>query len=269
MKLNFLTKLSVKFKGALGNTLDITVPEGDFKKYTTITTFAGGVGTPNLAPVFEAISGEEYDFIACPYHDDIPTIHTAMRDRWGYVEQTYGHMYSAATADAAFLQGIGLGNNSEFISIIAVPHSLTPNYIIAASIAGVATTQWKTPPNISRPLQTLVLPQVKPVAVKHRLSVAGKEALLNAGISTTTVNANQEVVIDRLTTLYQFNSSGAQDRTWFDAVKRHQSMYFVRTIRNDVMTEHGRNGLTSDNSPLTAGSNISLLRDIKATIVAS
>ena len=74
------------------------------------------------------------------------------------------------------------------------------------------------------------------------------------------------VQIDRVITTYSQAPTGAIDWTWLNINQVYQAMYVVRSIRNAVLTAHGRQGLAStDRYDLEA---ITSPAEAKATLIA-
>jgi phage tail sheath gpL-like len=87
-----------------------------------------------------------------------------------------------------------------------------PTWVWAATNAAVASYYLNLDP--ARPLQTLVLPGLKPPAPSDRWDMFERNLLLFDGISTYSVNAAGQVQIEAQITNYQVNSYGAEDPSY-------------------------------------------------------
>ena len=101
---------------------------------------------------------------------------------------------------------------------------------------------------ISRPLQTLVLPGVLPPKVKSDYwDISERQTLYYDGLSGFIVNRDGTVSLDRVTTTYQTNAFGQNDTTFLDVDTIAQCVYAVRFIRQYLTQKHPRDALVDSN----------------------
>ena len=75
----------------------------------------------------------------------------------------------------------------------------------------------------ARPLQTLVLPGIKPPAVADRFTWSERNVLLGAGVGTFRVDDGGLVRIERAVSTYITNAYGVADPSWRDSKPRRPS----------------------------------------------
>lgn len=242
--------ISVMLPSETGNVLSAT--------NTTITAMAGGTGSPTLTTPLANLGSDEYDWIASPYTDT--TSMNAIRDflndsagRWSPLQQLYGHHTTASFGTLSTLATLGAGRNNQHETIMGVAASPTPAWEWAAAIAAVEALHLANPPELSRPLQTLVLDGVLPPDTRSNYwAISDRQALYVAGIGAFQVTADGNVAIDRLVTTYKTNASGAPDATFRDIETMAQGMYAIRYLRTAILNKYGRKAL-ADEDPFNVG----------------
>ena len=89
----------------------------------TLAQTVQGAGTPLLAAALNALGDDPKDFIVSPWTDPYSlqaygTLTSDISGSWAWVKQTYGHIWSCATANFAGLTTLGLSLNDRHTSII-------------------------------------------------------------------------------------------------------------------------------------------------------
>lgn len=271
----YKVNITAKHVGALGNSQEIALvtdePNVLIAANNTIVAPTGGSGVPSLSAPLANLGDDEFDFIAAPYADS--TSLNAIRDflndssgRWSPVQQLYGHYFSAFFGNLSACVSLGNGRNDQHASIMASQRSPTPEWEWSAALAGVAVAHLGDAPELSRPLQTLILPGVLPPRDRSLWwDIADRQALYTDGMAGYKVRPDGQVAIDRVVTTYQQTASGVSDATFRDVETMAQLMFTVRYLRTAVSNRHGRQALADDN-PFNLAE-IATPRSVRATIV--
>ncbi|MDQ2080478.1 phage tail sheath subtilisin-like domain-containing protein [Xanthobacteraceae bacterium Astr-EGSB] len=267
--------LTARHVGTAGNTIDVKLVADEANALVpsnvTITAMAGGSGSPDLAPALANLGDDEYDWIAGPYVDT--TSLDAVRDfldgssgRWSPTKQLYGHYVTANFGTLSANVTLGNGRNDPHVSIMASQASPTPAWEWAAALAAQACAHLGNAPELSRPLQTLVLDGVLPPDDRSKWwDIDDRQALYADGMSGYKVTVDGSVMIDRVTTTYQQTNAGAPDGTFRDVETMAQLMYVTRYFRSAILNRHARQALADDN-PFNV-SNVATPKSIKATLI--
>ena len=273
--------------GALGNTLsiddDLVGDEGPFVANITIANFGSGgaltvgTGTPSLDAALAALGSTHYDWIAGPYADisSLDATREFLSDtggRWDPMQQIYGHYLTVNFGMLSAQTTLGLARNDQHATVMGIANSPTPPWCWAASIGGIVQLHKNLGSDIgdaseiSRPLQTLVLPNVlPPKSTADQWDINERQVLYFDGISGFTVARDGTVAIDRLLTTYQTNVFGQNDTTWLDVDTIAQCVYALRFINQYMTQKHPRDALTDDNPNALQG--FTTTKDLKADII--
>ena len=243
--------------GALGNNIDIALvtnqPNVLAAANATITAMTGGSGVPSLTTPLANCGTLPFDWIASPYSDStsLGAFQTFLNDaagRWSSSEELYGHHTSVALGNLSTLAGIGAGRNNQHECVMGWQSFRTPPWEIAAALAGAEVSNLSTPPNLSVPMQGIVLQGVLPPYDRTKWwQVSDRQALYSSGIAAFTVNSSGQVVIDRMVTTYKTNAENAPDATFMDIETMAQGMYALRYLRSAVQTQLGRKAFAAEN----------------------
>ena len=104
------------------------------------------------------------------------------------------------------------------------------------------------PPELSRPLHTIKLEGIKgPLLKSDYLTKNELQTFYFSGISGYHIRRDGSVCLDRVVTTYKTNVWGDPDWTYLDIETMAQSMYYVRSLRTEVTTKHGRQALAGSN----------------------
>ncbi|MFC2974343.1 phage tail sheath subtilisin-like domain-containing protein [Azotobacter bryophylli] len=207
--------LTSRWKGETGNDLDLRLnyygeqtPAG---LTVAIAAMVGGTANPEVAAVLDAIAGQQYYSIVCPYLDgpNLTALETEMVDRFGPMEVLTGHVFNAKVGNHATLSTWGSARNSPHVSTLGLYDMPTAPWVAAAVWATVAESSGANDP--ARPFRSLALPGVLPPPEKNRFTRAERNLLLFDGISTFTVDQGGTVLIETIITNYQTNSFGLPD----------------------------------------------------------
>jgi phage tail sheath gpL-like len=268
--------LTARHKGTLGN--DVMIEAGVVTEdgplgsdLLTITAMANGAGDPAIASALANLGDDEFDWIAMPYSDstNVGAIGDLLNDvngRWSWAKQIYGHCITVSTATVGNLSTLGNGLNNQHLSIFPCRKFLSMPYEVAAAVGAIAASHLQDAPELSRPLQTLVLQSIKgPRLISDRLTLNDRQTLYYDGVSGYHIRRDGSVALDRVVTTYQTNVWGDPDWTYLDIETMAQSMYGIRYIRTEVTSKHARQALADDNPGRLP--HITTPGDIKNTVV--
>jgi phage tail sheath gpL-like len=272
--------LAVGFAGEIGNDLQLAlnlrgVPAGEVTPAgltVTLAPFAGGAGTPDVAPSLAALADAEYDYVAIPWADaatldDVRTAFGEESGRWAWDKQLYGHAFSARVDDVATLVTDGSALNDPHTSVLGVPTGApTAPWRIAAAFTAEAAVGLRDDP--ARPLQTLPLVGVQLPPRGSRFTVGERQTLLFHGIATCVAGSDNVARIERAITTYQRNAYDQPDPSWLDVQTPATLQYIVRTLRNAILTKYPRHKLANDGTHFGAGQAIVTPKILKAELVA-
>ncbi|KFB95765.1 phage tail sheath protein, partial [Trabulsiella guamensis ATCC 49490] len=243
--------LTVNWKGVTGNDADVRLNYYSGEKTpagisATLTAFTGGTGTPDIQSVVAALGDEWYTDIVFPYNDtqSLNTIRDELLVRWGPLKMMEMQLWTAFRGTHAQTGTFGDARNDWLISCLGTNIAPEPSWLWAASYAGIASYQLALDP--ARPLQTLVLPGIKPPARAIRWDMTERNLLLHDGIATHYVDAGDNVCIEREITMYRVNSFGDTDISYLD-VQSPATLGRIRyIIKNRFTSRYPRHKLAGD-----------------------
>lgn len=271
--------ITAKHKGVAGNDIDLRVnylgllggeslPAG---VTVAITDMSGGTTNPDLANALAALGDEQFDYIVMPYTDT--TSLDAMRDfmddttgRWSYLQQLYGHVYSARTGTVSALDTFGDARNDQHATVFGYNDSPTPPWEAAAMFG--AQNAWALSIDPARPLQTLPLIGFKAPPESSRFTIAERQTLLFSGISTSFIEGGY-VRIERAITTYRENAWGQPDPSYLDVTTLATLAYILRFLRARITQKFPRHKLANDGTRFGAGQAIVTPNIIRAELVAA
>jgi phage tail sheath gpL-like len=240
--------------GALGNGVELLFatdqPNVLNSSNSTVTALAAGSGVPSLATPLANLGSVQYDWIAAPYADSASTAALAAflsdnNGRWSPAEQLFGH-YTTSYLGVSLSTLVTFGNtqNSQHVTVFGgfgSGASPSPPWEVAASLCGIEALHLANPPELSRPLQTLVLPGIVPPRDQTTWwTTAERQALYSDGIAAGKVGPANQCQIDRMVTTYQLTAAGIADQTFLDIETMAQGMYTMRYFRTQITDEWGR-----------------------------
>lgn len=267
--------ITARHKGDLGNGLEVTYATDEPNVLTaanvTLVALSGGSGVPDLIAPLANLGDQEFDFLAGAYADTVSL--NAVRDflddtsgRWSPSQQLYGHYFSTLFGNLSSCVSFGNGRNDQHVTILGSQVSPTPPWEWSAAAAAVASVHLGDAPEVSRPLQTLVLSGVLPPTDSSLWwDIPDRQALYADGIAGYKVRADGLVAIDRLVTTYQTTAAGVADATFRDVETMFQLMFIVRYLRTAVSNVHSRQALADDNPANVSG--LATPKSVKNTLI--
>ncbi|MTW19091.1 phage tail protein [Rhodoplanes serenus] len=211
--------VTARHKGECGNALhlavspriDDTMPAGIG---CVVTAMAGGAGNPTVTTLLDAIAGEWFTDIVCPWTDatNLGVLAADLGARYAAMGRKDAHAYAGGRGTFGQLAALGDVTSSPHLSVIGAKGSASPPWAWAAALAGVAASQLADDP--ARQLRGLALPGIAAPAPADRFDETEQDLLLRAGISTVTIDADGTVRLDRVVTTH--GAAGDTARPWLD-----------------------------------------------------
>lgn len=259
--------------GTVGNRIDLRVNYNFGESLPsgigcTIVAMASGAVDGSVSGALAALGGVQYHTIASAYDDDtnLDLIEAELLTRWGPMEQREGHCFAASMGTQGQMSSLGNARNSYLSTVMGSGKSPTPTYVWAATVAAVDAYECGIDP--SRPRQTLALPGCLPPAPADRLTGTERQTLLTDGISTYTVDAGGNCLIERLITTYQLNSSSIADVTWLDIMTPRLLAALRYTQRQRISLRFPRHKLANDGTAFGPGQAIVTPSIIRGELLA-
>ena len=212
--------ITSKHAGLIGNEIRIAANYyGDERDPTnfakTVTQLSGGTANPDIGDVIDVIEGDWFSDIHMPYTDtdNLVLMEAEIKDRYSATGKLDAHVYVSTRGTFSENYTFSDGRNSGLVSNLDVPaDALEPAWLWSAAVCAWGAFWSNQHP--ARPYKGLVLKGIKPPPTVR--TTTERRILLSNGCSTWTVNANGEVVIERLVTMYQENDGGIEDETFLD-----------------------------------------------------
>lgn len=265
--------LTCRHKGEAGEALDVRLNynTGDVTPAgLTAVVAAGttGTGNPDVTAAFTAIGDDWFNTFVNPYTDaaNLAVIETELADRFGPMKMIDGFAYGYKSAAFGDLAALGSSRNSPHSSIGGLKGCPTWSPVVAASYAGVCSYYGAIDP--ARPFQTLPLPGVAAPMVSDRFDRTERDLLLRDGVSTFTVDAGGQVLIERPITTYQTNAYGLPDTAYLDVNTLLTLSYLRFSMRARIASKYGRHKLANDGTLFGPGQAIVTPKVIKAELIS-
>jgi phage tail sheath gpL-like len=243
--------LNAAHGGTLGNQIDIRLNAqcGDLTPSglaVTVTAMAGGATDPTTT-IASALAGIAtwYTDVAFAWTDTtnigafaswLNGLYGAMvkKDAQGYValSQTYG-------------TALTFGPNCKYLCALPLQNSLTPSWEVAAALAAACCYSTAQQPALQ--MRTVPLAGVVCPADADVFTLAERENLLIAGLSTYDPDGYGGIVLERVTTTYRLDAGSIQDFAWFDLqdtkvptrVRYDWDAYISLLYPRNLLTEDG------------------------------
>lgn len=266
--------------GALSTEFDMHIPADVPNVFTTSwLTIADGVagsGVPTLTNALAALGDDPADMIVNPWADttSLDAVKTALADvggRWDPTRMAWGHGFGVVSGNTGAFTSLGLGRDNRHESIAGrVSTTPQPSWVWAAALAAQSYLwlQDITLGNVSRNQTGRVVQGLKSPRDRSLWpNYATRDALNRSGISTWSVNAGGEVVIDKFVTTRRTDAFGQPDTTFRDIQAMFQVSGGLSYIKAQWYSHHGQKAI-SDANPrgLLA---ITTTKDQEATLIAA
>jgi phage tail sheath gpL-like len=178
-------------------------------------------------------------------------LNTELDRRLGPLVQKEGHLYIGSQGTVGTLNAFGDTYNTLEASAIGAQNPLEPMYLWAAATGAVGAFYLGNDP--ARPMQTIKLAGIHAPARADRFIDEDRETLLNNGISTWVVNANGDVELSRLITMYRVNSFNVPDPSYLDLMTVMTLFKMRFDVRARVALRWPRYKLADDGTVIKPG----------------
>jgi len=237
----FKVNLTCRWKGETGSAVDIRFAYYDSDNTNDGMTFAvaqttAGAGNPNISTALDTLGGEWFNWLAVPYTDaaNLTALETELGSRFGPLRAIGGRAFISYVGNLAATSSFGNGRNSNQVSCIPAGASPTATWLWAATQMAVSGAALSIDP--SRQLRGKLLPGILAPAKADRWDDAERNTLLFDGISTYTIDAAGNVILEAVLTMYQRNNGGAADDAWLyintpetlERIRLEQRHYFTQ-----------------------------------------
>lgn len=265
--------LTARHKGDTGNDIDVRINHRDGERTPAglaVAVAAGvlGSGNPDVTAAFQAIGDDWFNTVVTPWTDDanLDAVDTALAERFGPLKMIDGLAYGFRSDTHGGLLAFGAARNGPHLSIGGMKGCPTWSPVVAAAYAGLISYHGAIDP--ARPFQTLALKGVVAPKVSDRFTREERDLLLRDGVSTFTVDAGGQVLIERPITTYQTNAQGLPDIAWLDVNTLLTLSYLRWSTRARIAAKYGRHKLASDGAQFGSGQAIVTPKVIRAELVA-
>ena len=253
--------ITAKNPGESGNDIDLRInyysgeelPDG---VTCSVVAMSSGANNPALADVIAILGDEWYNVICSPYYDatNLVAIETELDDRFGPLRMIDGVYITSRKGAVGTLTSWGGGRNSKHVCAMHSQAICGWSAEFASALAGQASKEGQADP--ARPFQTLELVGILPPAITDRFTLAENNSLLYDGVSTFYVDNGGKVRIQRLITMYQTNSLGADDIAYLDANTLFTIMYLRYDFRTQILSRYPRAKLANDGVQIGPGQQV-------------
>lgn len=214
-----------------------------------IADAVAGTTDPLTSAAIAALGDEPFDIIVMPYTGsaNLASLETELVSRWGPNRMLDGLAFCASRGTQGTLATFGDARNSPYVECLGakLPPGLTWEW--AAVFAAVVAQYGFI--DAARPFQTLPLPGLIAPAKADRFTRAERELLLRDGISTFTVDAGGQVVLERVISMYQRDTAGNADTAFLDVNTLLLLSYMRWSLRLWFATKYPRSKLANDGTP--------------------
>lgn len=211
----------------------------------------GGAGNPDITAALATLDAEPFDYLVSGFTDTINI--NALRDllddttgRWSDTEQLYGHVWTARNENLNDSLNFGATRNDQHTSNVGLFNSDTPNFRIAAAYMALAAASLSINPAL--PLQTLILKGVRAPKKSDRFTRAERELLLNSGIATVTINASNQVQIERSITSFRVDAFNNPDASYLDVQTLAINQFRMKDMKALIEGKYARKILVDSGS---------------------
>lgn len=260
-----------RHKGTVGNQIktyrdtSVDLPAG--ASAPVIVQLASGATDPDDDGITE-MGTQEFDAIALALADstNLTNWKTAIVERWGPTVLSFGQVFACVADTVSNLASFGAARNNAYEGILGQVSPYSPAYEVASAYAGACMARLRNDPAAN--LNGVTVKGIRGPDYADALSYAERSVLLNAGISTYTVDRDGTMRIDRPITTYRTDSSGSPDESWLDLQTPFSVARFTRRMKARVARVQSGAKLADDGAPVGGGQNIVTPRYMRAEILS-
>jgi len=267
--------LTAKNGGTLGNDIDVRVNLNTGEELPESVDLAIVVGVtgatdPDITDAINAVPDDVINLWVNSLTDStsLAALVAELDNRRSETMQIDGHALQVAPQDTV-ANTVTFGNalNSEHLTVFdGGVDAPTPPYILAAMIGGQHALSASVDP--ARPFTTLEIEGAIGDTLTNKRSITDRDSLLNAGISTTKIDDNGTVRIERSITTYKTNGAGAIDLSYLNTNTMLQLSYYRLTYINWMQSRFPRHKLADNGFQGGAGQPIVTPNYIQAAAIA-
>jgi phage tail sheath gpL-like len=261
--------ITAKWKGVTGNDIRVELnvlgangaeatPAGLTFTMPASNVLATGAGVPDWTNGIAALGDEPYEYVGMGHTDSGSLLAWGTEygftdsGRWGWLRESYGHVFTAKRDTYSNLFSYGTSNNSGVISIFPIEVRMpSPIWEVAAAYTARASRALTNDP--ARPLQTLTLDGISPAPKGYRFSKTEANALAKVGLVAQLTGADNVPVIMREQTTYQKNSLGQSDNAYQLVTTLATLAEVLRRLKSSVNGKYPRHKLANDGTRFGPG----------------
>lgn len=262
--------VTARHNGTLFNGLRVKKLSVDSLVYT-VANLSSGTGTIDLTgkeSAFNAWESTYFNYIGVPYIDttSITWCKTLMNEttgRWSALKDAYGHIISAYQDTLSNTISKALQNDKHFtpLSLASANSAINPLYELIGGAVGQSLLHLSVPPELSRPLNTLVIEGFYADDVSP---IDDRNALYAYGWSPLKKNSSGQIVFDRVVTSYLTNAQNVADSTFRDINILAQLMFASRYYRNRMIASFPRGYIKASTLDEVSAVFASIMRELEA-----
>lgn len=228
------------------------------KQDKTMPIYAISVESGDTASALAALGDTQYHHIMCSLNDEttVRELGTLLEERYTALEQVPGIAYLPKKGTHAELITYGAASNCPLISFLPINDFGDSANKALSDAAAIGAWVGQIAPSLAidpcRPLQTLKLNGVYSLATQE-WTWAERNLFLYEGLSTYTVNAAKEVLIERPVTAYTENGAGIADNSYLDVMTPATAMYFRQKQRSLILSVYPRHKVAKDGTKFAKG----------------
>lgn len=265
---------TARHKGTIGNQVQIGFNQSRGDAFpsgvgiTLASTTSGATDPATVQTAIDAIPDEIFDLIIFPWSDatNIGLFSTELANRWGNMVQLDGIAFTPTYGAAATVVSLGESLNTPYVSVFdcgADPVSAPYQFI--GNIAGVSAPSIEADPALA--ITSLPLTGIIGDGESTRRTLAQRQSILSAGISTLVIDRGGNVTIDRAVTTYKTNAYGVIDYSYQDVSTMFSLSYLRKSFRSFMATTWARSKLADDGWSGAPGQKVAMPSTIKASVI--
>lgn len=264
--------VTARHKGENGNAIDMRTNYYDGEALPAglaiaIVAMSGGTGNPDIAAALAALGGDQYYTIITAWTDaaNMTALEAFLLGRWGPMSQKTGTAFGCVTGTYSGLCTLGHARNSPMSCLLGICDMPEAPWVTAAKWGGVVEFNGAIDP--ARGFNTLPLPGTMAPPVKSQFTRDNRDILLRNGISTFTVDAGGNVLIEQVVTTYQTNALGIPDVSYLKLNSVWTADAIRYAVRARIALRFPRHKLANDGTNFAPGQAIVTPSIIRAELI--